>query len=488
MSVLALLVSLTAPVLFAPAQIGMAELGPDGRRVLYLEAASPGSYELFGTSADGSTLPVPLNGPLVANGSVFAAAFSPDGERILYVADQDTNDVAELYGVPSAGGSPVKLHETLAAGRGVHQLGLRWFALTPDGTRVVFAVDTGVLSLDRVELFSAPLDGSSAAVHLSSPLVSGGNVTAFELSADGTRVAFVADAFVNEQFEALVAPVDGSAPPLLLSTLGGNVNRVGISPDSTRVAYAAPEVHSVPIDGSATPVPLGAQTGVYDWRFTPDAQRIVYRNESQLVNAPLDGASPGIVLATNLDFGPFELTADGTWSVFIGTDLLGSVNLYSRRLDGSTPAKRLATGGIHLFRLAPDGRRVAFSKGELAPQLKAIDVQGVEPVQLLSSGIVTAFRFVPGRERVVFTTDTFSPTQPQLFQAPASGAQPAFPLGPGRILALGGDRSKRTVSRHPAGSGSRTGVLLFAAPVVGGGEELFAQPWDGSDPPVLLSP
>jgi len=481
--------SFVAPLLLAPAQIGSAGLSPDSRHVIYTEATSPGVYELFATAADGSTLPVRLNGTLVAGGSVLSASFSPDGQRVIYVADQDMNDAAELYSVPSAGGSPVKLHAPLGPHRCVQRLGLSWFVLTPDGSRVVFAQDTQAAG-DRIELFSAPIDGSSPPLALTSTMVSGGSVTAFELSADGASVVFVADALVNGQFEALVAPVDGSAPPLLLSTLGGNVNRAGISPDSTRVVYAASAAYSVPIDGSAAPLQLGTETGVYDWRFTPDSQRVVYRNVDDLVSARVDGSSPGVTLASGLDGHQFDLTPDGARSLYIATSLLGSVNLYSRPVDASEPAKLLARGDIGMFRIAPTGRRVAFTKGDVVHVLRAIDVEGDGPVQLLWDDNANGFdfRFVPGREHLAFTVTTNVLDEPDLFHVPASGAEPALPLGPGRILALGGDLSKRTVAAFPTGPRSRTGLLLFAGPNALGGEDLFAQPWDGSAPAVLLSP
>jgi hypothetical protein len=63
-------------------------------------------YELYSVPIDASASPVKLNGPLVAGGDVLLESTStlrvqitPDGTRVLYVADQDTDEVLELYSV-----------------------------------------------------------------------------------------------------------------------------------------------------------------------------------------------------------------------------------------------------------------------------------------------------------------------------------------------------------------------------------------------------
>ena len=47
---------------------------------------------------DGGT-PLKLNGTLVTNGDVFRVdfSFSPDSSRVVYRADQDTDQINELY-------------------------------------------------------------------------------------------------------------------------------------------------------------------------------------------------------------------------------------------------------------------------------------------------------------------------------------------------------------------------------------------------------
>ncbi len=46
-----------------------------------------------------------LNMPLPAGGSVVEFRITPDGSRVVYRADQDVDNVFELYSVPVQGGS-----------------------------------------------------------------------------------------------------------------------------------------------------------------------------------------------------------------------------------------------------------------------------------------------------------------------------------------------------------------------------------------------
>ncbi|NOT31695.1 MAG: hypothetical protein HOP15_14705 [Planctomycetes bacterium] len=83
---------------------------PDSNRFVYTN--SSGVYELFSVPVTGGT-PVKLNPGLVTGGNVVGLPIpevSPDSVRVVYRADQDTNDVIELYSVPIGGGPAIKLN------------------------------------------------------------------------------------------------------------------------------------------------------------------------------------------------------------------------------------------------------------------------------------------------------------------------------------------------------------------------------------------
>jgi hypothetical protein len=83
---------------------------------------------------------IKLNTALPSGGNVSSSGlqFSPDGSRVLYLADQETNNVNEIYSVASEGGTPVKLNTALPSGGNVSSSGLQF---SPDGSRVLYRAD-----------------------------------------------------------------------------------------------------------------------------------------------------------------------------------------------------------------------------------------------------------------------------------------------------------------------------------------------------------
>jgi len=53
--------------------------------------------------------PYQISGDMVTFGDVGVFQISADGQRVIYRADQDQDDVFELYSVSIAGGSAVKI-------------------------------------------------------------------------------------------------------------------------------------------------------------------------------------------------------------------------------------------------------------------------------------------------------------------------------------------------------------------------------------------
>ncbi len=83
---------------------------------------------------------IKLNTALPLHGDVSSSGlqFSPDGSRVLYRADQEADGVFELYSVSSAGGTPVKLNTALPLNGDVSYYGLQF---SPDGSRVLYLAD-----------------------------------------------------------------------------------------------------------------------------------------------------------------------------------------------------------------------------------------------------------------------------------------------------------------------------------------------------------
>ena len=141
--------------------------GPDGGRVLYLaDQDTDDIVELFSVSPLGGPS-IKLNSALVANGDVRSDGlqFSPDGNFVLYSADQDTNEVVEIYRVATTGGTPLKLNTPLASGRSVTPGSQRF---SPNGSRVLYRADQN--ADDVYEIFSVP-SGGGTPIRLNGTLV-----------------------------------------------------------------------------------------------------------------------------------------------------------------------------------------------------------------------------------------------------------------------------------------------------------------------------
>ncbi|MGB5547798.1 MAG: LpqB family beta-propeller domain-containing protein [Polyangiales bacterium] len=73
---------------------------------------------LFVVPSDGSTPAQRVSQPLIAGGAVLSDfAISPDGTRVVYQADADTDDVVELYAVNPDGTDFQKLNAPLPVGQ-----------------------------------------------------------------------------------------------------------------------------------------------------------------------------------------------------------------------------------------------------------------------------------------------------------------------------------------------------------------------------------
>jgi Tol biopolymer transport system component len=128
---------------------------------------------------------------VVDTSSSLHVQITPDGSRVLYVADQDTDDVLELYSAPIGGGaSPIKLNGALVSGGDVAANALFIaYRIAPDSTRVVYVADQEADGLE--ELFLVPLDGSLVPRKLNWPLV-GTGVLSLEITSDSRRVVYQA--------------------------------------------------------------------------------------------------------------------------------------------------------------------------------------------------------------------------------------------------------------------------------------------------------
>ena len=263
-------------------------LGPGPRmssvtgRVIYRASLERrDQFELFSAPVDGGAGLLRINGQLPigsVEGDVWRMALSSDGVHAVYVADQETDQVVELFSVRTDGrGAPIKLCEPLAVDQHVFT-----FAITPDGSRVVYRIDE--LQGPLARLWVVPIDGG-ASTPLTAPLETGG---ALLVDPTGTRVVFEAGSPRDVQLYSV--PLDASSPPVSLGGPRPFGTRI-TTPDGSRVLFlsevtgdSGAELFSVPIDGSAAAVRLDLPSvtdgGVQPFEVDALGERVVFLQEA----------------------------------------------------------------------------------------------------------------------------------------------------------------------------------------------------------------
>ncbi len=235
------------------------EISPDSRRVLFRSDQGEDIYSLVSAPIAG--------GPNVAlSGNVSESAISPDSQRAVWTEE------GNLLSSPIAGGAVETLGEA------------ELFALTPDSRSVVFVGGDGAGGRD---LFRVPIVGG-VPVALDAPVPHGEQVYPLTVTADSKFAVF------GVGWKAVYSvQLDGEGSHMLSRPLDwfGEIDEFRVSADSSRVAYLADqttnnshELFSVAINGGSVirlnaPLPkFGSVTSRSEDRYviTADSRRVIY--------------------------------------------------------------------------------------------------------------------------------------------------------------------------------------------------------------------
>jgi len=373
------------------------QLSADGSRVVYkADQDTDNVVELYSVPIDGSAS-VKLNGNLVILGDVTHFRLSADGNRVVYVADQDTDAVYELYSVPITGGAAVKLNGALVSGGDVSTP--YYYRLSADGSRVVYRADQDVDGV--MELYSVPMDGG-AVVKLNSELPSNADVESdFRLTPDGRHAVYRADQDTYNVTEIYCVPVTGGAPVKVNGALvsGGDVHEFEISPDDSCIVYRADQ----DTDGKSElyvwrfqavwATDGGDWTSASNWTHSvlPDSVREASIARSAVVRVP-SGATPTVAASLSLGgaSGPsiLELDDGATLTLRHGAALYsgGVIRGGGSVAMGSYPLRVPAGAELR----AAEGEHLALQSGPVA-NAGRIEALGTSfsPAEMEFSGAVS---------------------------------------------------------------------------------------------------
>ncbi len=408
-------------------------LSPDGSSVIYMaDQNTDRTVELFSVPIEGGT-PVRLNDPLVAGGDVRNARFTPDGSRVIYLADQNVDGVNELFSSAVEGGGTVRLNGPIILGGNIGWSGVD---VSPDGQMVVYRADQSINNTH--EIYSVPAAGG-AFTRLNFPFAASGDVYQFVISPDSSRVVYSLN--TNITGPALFSvPIEGGLSVLLIDSQEPPVEPYGfrISPDSNTVVFLAetaygtlespipPEaIYSVPMLGG----PLQKISGTSDsdagsdFLFSPDSNTVYFRRAPEpfaskaLYSVPVGGGTPVSVAPSDLSVdNGIQINADGSRLVFRAF-VSGRKGLYSASTTGPAWTRLdepLDTGNQPFsFAISPDGNSVVYRASQDSPwvdELYAKDIRGGDSVKLngplvVGGGVTSAFYISADGSKIAYLAD-----------------------------------------------------------------------------------
>ncbi|MCW5806005.1 MAG: hypothetical protein KIT31_26810 [Deltaproteobacteria bacterium] len=322
-----------------------------------------------------------------ATNRVIDHAILPDGSVVI-VAAETTEETFELYRVAAGGGPLTKLNAPLPAGANV-QAGV---AVSRDGKSLLYRADQDTAGV--IELYLVKLATPGTATKVNGPLVANGNVSrVFAISADGSRVTYIADQDTDGVDELYTTTLPTPNVKKVNPAAVSSVFDFQASDDGSVVVYRMGDpstgspllnVASTATPGVADPIltPDGLNGAVYNYQVARDGSAVIFSStqgflSESLYRAPLvspfsptrfvDGSMGGVR-------SDFVVTSNGARVFFRQADPEGVKRLY--RVDVANPASRtqLSPAGntfdavVPDFALSRDEKTLAFRTGADGPE------------------------------------------------------------------------------------------------------------------------
>jgi dipeptidyl aminopeptidase/acylaminoacyl peptidase len=371
---------------------------------------------------------------MCAHGRVLAEPrLSPDAESVAFVANVAGR--GQLVIVPAGGGAELTVTSDPPP-RPVASYGGGAFDWAPDGESLVFAaVDGG--------LWSVPARGGAPRQIVTKQPA--GGCAAPAVSPDGASVVFV----VNQQHVA-VAPIDGSAWPVLLSHEADFCFDPAWSPDSTRVVWHEWDIPAMPwdegrivvrvADPASKPAVVAGGSGisVQQPRFSPDGARLAFLSDEtgwlNLWVAAADGSDAKPLVDEPIEHGDpswglgqrsYAWSPDGAAIVFVRNDLgFGSLC----RVDVTTGKVTVLGKATHGALSWRRDRIVAIRSGARTPTQIVVLDDGASTRTTLARGPLGGFESLDlsEPEAVTWTADDGVTIHGRLFR-PMGGPEAAKP-------------------------------------------------------------
>ena len=314
------------------------------------------TVELYASFEDGAYI-IKLSEKMADGGNVVDFKISPSGFWVAYVADQDTDELFELYVVPVdklSNESAVKVSVEIE-GSGIKEIRAGsmqyFFAWAPNSSRVAYIADA---KKDVYELFTATPSGKQKKL-ISELVDSDSDVEDFEWEPKSELLAYVADQDRDDVFELYTAEADRDFRRSTIKISRAMAGR------GVRESYAA--------------------AGRYAFGWAPDSSWIAYiadqliPDKFELFTATPDGNLNGRISrarSDNQDVREFSWAPNSVRVAYTANhNVSDRIDLFtglksSSGLNSSGSPRLLSTGlgpgqQVAVFKWAPDSVRIAFT-------------------------------------------------------------------------------------------------------------------------------
>jgi len=354
-------------------------VSPDGKRLAFVVSDAPAAREtLYVAGEDGTNERAVTTRDYPEHFSAAVApAFSPDGERLAFVAE--TSD---------ANGFFLKLMEAEVEGGALHELtpGKRWsdvgqLAWLADGSGLLLSGMDETISMRQLWRVAYP---GGAAARVTNDLTDYGDLS---LSADAGTLAGVQSQTLTTVF---FAPADDYARKTQITSGAGRYVDLSWTPDG-RVLFASDasgnsDIWEMAADGSGQ-VQLTAGAGRnYAPVSSPDGRYVLFHSNRsgawQIWRMDRDGSNPVRLTQGEENSNWPQVTRDGRWVVYEHAGEGSRTTLWRVPIAGGTP-ERLTKDLSMRPSVSPDGRVVAYWHKEEKPgapwSIAVIPAEGGEP-------------------------------------------------------------------------------------------------------------
>lgn len=391
---------------------------------------------LYSAPITGGTVTTLWDNPSANEGfAIFSdMAVADDSQYVVFSGDIDVENVTRLYSVPVSGGDVVTLSPNMGEDT---SLAIDEFAISPDGSRVVFLGDLEVDGV--VRLYSVPIAGGDI-VTLSQNLSSDTtlSVSEFQISDDSSRVVFVGDTELDDEFNIYSVPIDGGE----IITLAENVGTESIlsetpfmiSQNSSSVVYMGDRsvegvirLYSVPtIGGEVTllshAVSNDSKENVISFSINNNSSTVFFWGDTEedekykIYSVPINGGAVTDLYDNAIN--DFAISNNDEYVVCMGqTETTGVFRLFSVPVGGDEVVLLSHDTGSNKnlevleYAISPDNLRVVFrgdTEEDEVTNIYSVPIAGGDIIKIAATENEeppSDFTITPDSSKVIFLRD-----------------------------------------------------------------------------------